>query len=163
LAVKLKDQGAAEWYRKQARLIEAKLMLFVDNKNKFIKSTIDRVGGVDYKDSNLDIAVILALLHGDRHDGFFAWDDPIVLSTMNKLIAVFKEIYTINYLKDAPGIAIGRYPEDRYSGVEKIQGNPWVLATYAIAEASFRIANRYNETGRATLAKEMIQFGEQEV
>ncbi len=129
LAERLSDHGAASWYHSQAKQIELELEHFWDEKNGYIKATINRTGGIDYKLSNLDTAVILGLLHGGMHDGFLAWDNPKVLATMAKLTAVFKTLYPINQYS-IPGIAIGRYPEDRYDGENFEGGNhglyvPW--------------------------------------
>jgi glucoamylase len=54
---------------------------------------------------------------------------------VERLINVFKELYPINQRPGVPGVAIGRYPEDKFYG-----GNPWVLATLAVAEWYYRRA-----------------------
>lgn len=146
LAERLNDNGAAAWYHSQAKQIELELEHFWDEKNGYIKATINRVDGIDYKLSNLDTAVILGLLHGGMHDEFLSWDNPKVIATLNKLTAVFKAIYPINQLS-IPGVAIGRYPEDRYSGDTFEGGNPWPLCTLAVAEAWYQYAALLKERG----------------
>src|SRR4051812_39511135 len=51
-----------------------------------------------------------------------------VLSTAYHLEQAFKPIYAINR-GTLVGTAIGRYPEDIYDGINKSNGNPWVLCT----------------------------------
>jgi len=80
------------------------------------------------------------LLHGNMHDGFFAMDDARVQATIEKLIRAFAQLYPINQRADIPGVAIGRYPEDRYGGANFNGGNPWPLCTLAIAEAFYEAA-----------------------
>lgn len=140
LAERLDDHGAAIWYHSQAKQIELELDHFWDEKNGYIKATINRVGGIDYKLSNLDTAVILGLLHGGMHDEFLAWDNPKVIATMIKLTATFKSLYPVNQYT-IPGVAIGRYPEDRYSGTSFDGGNPWPLCTLALAEGWYQYAS----------------------
>lgn len=141
LAIQLQDPQAAEWYNSQAQAIEAQLARFWDEKRGYIVATLDRTDGIDYKSSNLDTSVILGLLYGDMHDGFFSWNDPRVQATLQQLVKSFKALYPINQQPQIPGIAIGRYPEDRYAGSNFSGGNPWVLCTLAMAEAIYRSAN----------------------
>jgi glucoamylase len=147
LANKLGDHGAADWYFKQGKEIETELQEFWDPKQGFIVATINRVGGVDYKSSNIDTAVVLGLLHGDMKDGFFSWDDKRVIATIEKIITAFSDIYPINHRSEIPGIAIGRYPEDRYAGTDFNGGNPWPLCTLAIAEAFYHYAQALSKHG----------------
>ncbi len=140
LARRMDDPNAADWYYSQAKQIELELTHFWDEQKGYITATINRTGGIDYKSTNLDTAVILGLLHGGMNDGFMAWDDPHVLATLNKLSSTFKSMYAINQTT-TPGVAIGRYPEDRYAGTNFSGGNPWTLCTLALAEAWYHYAN----------------------
>lgn len=161
LAEKLNDHGAAVWYQAQAKAIEKQLSLFWDNDKSLIKPTINQTGGMKDKKMDIDVAVILGLLHGDRHDGFLPWNDKRVVKTMEKLIATFKSLYPINQSARIPGVAIGRYPEDHYSGSDKWQGNPWVLCTYAAAEALYRYAEALKSSGNAQLARQTAAYADQ--
>lgn len=89
LASKLGDTGAAMWYQKQVVLIEKELNAFWDTRKHYIVATRHYVDGVKYKNSNLDTAVILGLLHGDMGDNFYAWDDAKVLATIQQIIRTF--------------------------------------------------------------------------
>ncbi len=140
LANELGDTGAGLWYESQARQIELELQHFWNESQGYLTATINRVGGIDYKHSNLDTSVLLGLLHGGMNDGFLAWDNPKVIATLNKLTTTFAALYPVNQ-KNIPGIAIGRYPEDRYAGNNFDGGNPWPLCTLAVAEAYYQYAN----------------------
>jgi glucoamylase len=161
LATRLGDFGAAHWYRSQAKAIEDQLSRHWDSRRQQITATLDRNDGIDYKSSGLDIAVVLAVLHADsrgigqgydlrsrsREPAAYTVHDPRVLATAQKIDEAFHHIYRINSrTTDGEGLqlgtAIGRYPEDRYSGVStSSQGNPWFLATTAMAELCYRVAN----------------------
>lgn len=140
LARRMDDPKAADWYVSQAKQIEMELSHFWNEQKGYITATINRTGGIDYKSTNLDTAVVLGLLHGGMNDGFMAWDDPHVVATLNKITATFKSMYAINQTS-IPGVAIGRYPEDRYAGSDFSGGNPWTLCTLAMAEAWYHYAS----------------------
>lgn len=141
LANRLDDKRASTWYLAQSRQIEAELEKFFDQSLGYFVPTLNRVAGADYKVSQLDTAVLLGLLHGDLNDGFLPWHDKRVLATIEKLIGSFSALYPINHVATIPGVAIGRYPEDRYAGTHFNGGNPWVLCTLAVAESLYRYAD----------------------
>lgn len=157
LALTLGDAGAAAWYTGQAQEIEKDLLHFWDEKRGYITVTRNRLAGVDYKNSLLDTAVILALLHGSLGDNFLRFSDYRVQATLEALQRSFAQIYPINQRAGVPGIAIGRYPEDLYGGSDFENGNPWPLCTLAIAEAYFRVAA---EAGRSERAQFWIEQGD---
>jgi glucoamylase len=68
------------------------------------------------------------------------------VSSVQKITQTFRELYPVNH-SSAPGVAIGRYPEDRYDGGVNAGGNPWVLLTAAMAQYYYRLAA---ETGIKT-------------
>ncbi len=146
LASLMGDGGAAAFYRHEAHVIELSLHKFWDKKLGYIRVTLTDGpyakdnSGLDNKHSGLDIAVILGLLHGSRNDGFMRFNDPRVLATLERIETTFAKQYSINQRPDFPGVAIGRYPEDAFSGADRSGGNPWVLATLAMAEAYYRAA-----------------------
>jgi glucoamylase len=156
LANRLNDPGAANWYNLQAAAIEKALNDHWDAKKGYLLATLNRDGGLDYKTSNLDAAVVLAVLHGHiPGDAFFAPTDDMVLATAQALAAVFSDpnLFPINQVVKNPeggimGPGIGRYLEDRYSGQNNnFQGNPWVLCTTALAELYYRAANEWAKKG----------------
>lgn len=140
LARVLGDMGAAEFYTLQAKLISQDLGRFFRSDSQSIIASLDWAEGVNYKNSNLDVAILLGVLHGDAGDGFLNASSPWVLSTTQRLISSFSQLYNVNRALNAPGVAIGRYPEDQYSGSGFSGGNPWLLATAAVGEIYFKAA-----------------------
>ncbi len=163
LAERLQDPFAAQWYLKQVIELDSKIFDHWDFSEKFIRVSLNRVEGVEYKNSGLDIATILATLHGSVEDGFFSPNDDKVMATFEKLEKVFSEIYPINRqtvvatLKgsEVMATALGRYPEDKYSGADFESGNPWVLSTAAGAEFLYRkaLALTQKQSAKSSSAK----------
>jgi glucoamylase len=122
IAEKYFDPYAAAFYRQTAQEIANSLQ---DFKKDFIWSHLNIVDGHDGKKSNLDTAVLLAILHTDGQGAFKA-DDASVINTYVKLKTTFKSLYPINATSQSP--LVGRYPEDYYYG-----GHPWILTTMAMA------------------------------
>lgn len=150
LAHRLGDDGAANYYRGQAHLIEAALRTHWDSGRGLLRTTRGRVEGIDYKNSDLDIATILGVLHADIQGPEFSVEDSKVMATALKVEESFRTIYAVNAAGRFPeaGIAIGRYPEDRYSGGPAWIGNPWVLTTAGMAEYLYKLARTLNKKSR---------------
>lgn len=154
LARTLGDLGAADWYLRQVAPLESEIRKHWDSTRGYVLATLDRVGGIETKRSQLDVAVILGALHGGLDDGFFDASSPEVLATAEKLRATFGALYVVNrnerdYMGEPMNPGIGRYPEDHYDGFKTDGlGNPWFLATNALAELSYKAAR-----GSAKLAK----------
>ncbi len=129
LADELGDSGAAAWYYLQAMELNKELEKHYSARKGYIVSTINRVGGLDYKKSNLDTSIILAVNHSWVPGLSFGPNDPRVKQTAIKLVEAFKLKYPLNHNSKKIGVAMGRYPEDTYYG-----GNPWFLLTNAMAE-----------------------------
>ena len=150
------DKARASHYSAQARLLTAVAESYWDDKRGYIVATHDRSGGIDYKNSNLDVAVILAVLHTDDQGEFFAPTDDRVLLTAYRISQSFKQLFPINQRNvDGDGLAlapgIGRYPEDRYDGVTNSQGHGWFIATAALAELHYRAALGFAKAGRVEI------------
>jgi glucoamylase len=159
LARRLADSGAVDWYTQQVAALEPALRAHWDAASSLIRPTLDRDNGLGYKTSNIDTAVILAVLHASSpDDSFFGPADDMVFATAAGLLAAFPaSLYTINAVTVSPdgnpmGTAIGRYPEDQYDGGSGTQGNPWVLCTAALAEWCYRAANELDRTGQFTVS-----------
>lgn len=143
LADTLGDGGAAAFYRGEAREIEKSLQNFWSEQKGIIRVTLNQAGGLQGKDSEIDVAVVLAALHMGFTSGQFTIADDRILATAQRIEESFKGLYAINNTSRFPdlGTAIGRYPECRYSGQANIfEGNPWVLSTAALAELNYRLA-----------------------
>ncbi|WP_238578582.1 glycoside hydrolase family 15 protein, partial [Inquilinus limosus] len=82
---------------------------------------------------DLDIAVILGVLHAGLPSGPHSMLDPRAQATLAALEDLFADLYPINAGRTAP--ALGRYREDRYFG-----GGAWYIATLAAAEFHYRLA-----------------------
>ncbi len=165
LARRLDDPGAADWYTAQAGALETEIRKHWNQGQGIISATLDRDGGIDYKSSGLDTAVILGVLHAHLSgDDFFSPTSDMVLATASKLATKFGAIYDINRIKDdgaggTLGIAIGRYPEDRYGGeVGTSEGNPWVLCTLALAELYYRATREWERSGQLRLTDANTQW-----
>lgn len=141
LADLMNDGAAADFYRRQAREIGVELARHWDKRRGVILPTLYAEGDIRYK-GDLDTAVILGVLHAELEGDFSVRDDR-VLATATKLEEAFTREYAVNEpqrFKDV-GTAIGRYPNDRYSGrSDHHLGNPWVLTTAALAEFYFELA-----------------------
>ena len=100
----------------------------------YYRSRTGVVAGVPEKD--LDISVILGVLHAGRTKGAHSVLDPRAQATLTALEDLFDAEYPINRRRPPErGPAMGRYASDLYYG-----GNPWYLATLAAAEFYFRLA-----------------------
>lgn len=145
LATDMKDYGAADWYLRQAHQIEFAMKRYLpsaisrSNFLNYISASVDWTEGLNSKYSNLDISVVLGVLHGEQ-DEFFSVQDQNVLNTYYQLISSFSQLYPINRTFASMAPAIGRYPEDIYAGINFNGGNPWVLTTLAMAEFSYKTA-----------------------
>ncbi|MEY4616066.1 MAG: hypothetical protein RJB66_1026 [Pseudomonadota bacterium] len=133
LAEKLKDPKAAHFYIINARELEKHLLKHRSEARGYIVPTIHQTDGWQHKKSEIDISVLLGVIYFSLNDGFFDLNDPWVLATAKTIESTFASLYKINqYIDLAP--AIGRYPEDVYTGSGFGEGNPWFLATNAFAE-----------------------------
>lgn len=152
LADTLNDSGAADFFRAQASAIEQSLSEFWDEEKGYLKATLNRVGGLDYKTSDLDVAVLLGAFQGySQSHPFFAPTDDRILATAFALHNAFDPLYPINAQdRTAGGLpiypGIGRYPEDRYTGTgQGDQGNPWFLCTLAQCGVLYKAAELFSQ------------------
>jgi len=156
LAVRLKDFKNARRYRKIAKQIEREISTFWSPRKGYITVTKRRVAGLNYKRSELDAQTVLAALHAGLDDGFFTPDSDKVLATWYRLVNVFSKLYPDNRHHKNVGPAVGRYPEDRYTGYNATLhgGNGWMLITAGMAECvyrthiTWRIAEKFTVTSR---------------
>ncbi|WP_016956059.1 glycoside hydrolase family 15 protein [Catenovulum agarivorans] len=147
LASLLNDQGAADFYNQQAELIENAMSDFWSENKGYFMATLNRVGGLDYKYSDLDVAVMLGTFQAmSKSHPFLSPNDDKILATAYALHQAFDPLYPINAIEQtasgepvAPGI--GRYPEDKYTGSGPLsQGNPWFLCTACLSGTSYKAA-----------------------
>src|SRR5690606_7361900 len=120
--------------KKNSIKIADELQSFTDN-TIGIKVTTTKTAALGYKNSGIDVAPLLALLHNYPYQKVFPLDHPQVKKYIHTLRKTFSEIYPINQAYPDLGVAIGRYPEDKYDGYgTNGEGNPWFLATLALGE-----------------------------
>jgi len=152
LATDAGDPGAALWYLKNSNEIARELERHWVPELGYIKATLDRDEGLDYK-SGLDSAVVIAVLETDGYANPESdpWTvlDSRVQATVQRLEATFIRIYEINArVSDVKGAMIGRYPEDTYNGIETgKRGNPWFLNTFYTAEFYYKLAAALDARG----------------
>lgn len=103
-----------------------------------------------YKESNLDVSVILGLLHGQNHS-YLSFLDDRLMATAHAIEIAFAREYRIN--QQVTTVAIGRFTDDVYYG-----GNPWYITTAAFAELYYRIGNAYKNEGALVVTKNNIAF-----
>lgn len=136
----INDKTTAAKYSSAAKSLNDVLETHWSPDLRYILNTLKSQDGIDYKKSNLDMATLLAVLHSRLPGESFDVLDSRVLATAESLRSTFEELYPIND-NGLPGIAHGRYPEDRYNGhANETYGNPWVLTTNAMAEFYYLVA-----------------------
>ena len=135
LALELGDGGAHDFYSIQSRLIGAFIKQNFFDDQIGIKTASFIYRGLSYKKSGLDVSPLLALIHTWPHQKLIQLQHPNVKKYIRSLTGIFKELFSINTVYSDLGIAIGRYPEDKYDGQDSnSSGNPWILSTLALGE-----------------------------
>lgn len=134
-ALEMGDGGAADFYAEQAREIGQFIRKNFLNQETGIRVSSVVTRGLGYKHSGIDVTPLLALNHTYPYQKLISLNDPYVRKYLDVLTTTFKNIYNVNKEYPHLGVALGRYPEDRYDGYHTGgQGNPWFLATIALAE-----------------------------
>lgn len=163
LASELKDNNAADFYRQESERIARKLKAEFPDDHVGILVTSQKSAPLGYKNSGLDVAPLLALLHTSPYQKLFSLRDAHVLKYLDTLTEAFAEIYEVNRKYPDLGVGIGRYPEDRYDGYETSKlGNPWFLSTLALGEYYCLLKDELNKSGKLTtnLSKELTDMTE---
>ena len=171
-ALEMDDPGASQWYLQQATTISETLDLHWSQSLGYIVSGLNNQG--ESIRSGLDISVILAIIQTPVPDttSFSATDDR-VLATIQPLVDSFDQLYNVNReVVDSHGRllgpAMGRYPEDVYDGIgvslgmQTIyltkKGNPWYLATTAIAEYLYTVSRMWRQQKRIQITERSLGF-----
>lgn len=135
IAILFNDSMAASYYKRQSDSIKNDMSRFWD-KRGFIQAMIE--GG---ETNRLDISVVLACLHSKK-DNDKVCSGEKTLATVARLSDSFGLEYPINYNQEIP--LVGRYASDLYNGTGVDVGNPWILATFSMAEYFYTIASEFN-------------------
>lgn len=146
LAQELGDGGAAAFYREQSQEIGKfiKANFFDAQIGIRVSKVVSR--GLGYKHSGIDVSPLLALNHTWPYQKLISFQHPNVKKYVATLIETFQNVYSVNSAYPDLGVAIGRYPEDKYDGYHSGgEGNPWFLATLALGE-HYCLANDAKKT-----------------
>lgn len=169
VALALGDSTAAERYETVATELTPSIHRFWSPTKEIVRVTLDHtagrestenahVGDAEYgKKSELDAAVILAVLHAGRDSSWSALASggseeaesaEKILSTLRRLMDAMGTLYPLNAgrREKKEGVALGRYPEDEYDGVGLSIAHPWYLATSAAAEYLYLVITRLAES-----------------
>lgn len=158
LAEELNDKGAADFYLQESVKIGKMLKADFVDRNIGLIVTTQKSSSLGYKNSGLDVAPLLALLHTSPYQKLFSLSDPEVSLYINTLIRTFADLYQVNKSFSNLGTGIGRYPEDRYDGYETTKmGNPWFLSTMALAEYGCLLKKEVLSKKSAKLWNEQIE------
>lgn len=134
-AMEMGDGGAAAFYAQQADELGSFIRRSFLNNNTGIRVSASIERGLGYKHSGIDVTPLLALIHTYPYQKLVSLKDPYVLKYIDVLTSTFQKKYAVNSLYRNVGVALGRYPEDKYDGYTTGgKGNPWFLATIALAE-----------------------------
>lgn len=117
----------------------------------FYRSRVLATGGRSAKE--LDISVVLAVIHADVRGPRHSVSDPRVLETLTRLDALFNAQYRINRERPSGrGPALGRYSGDVY-----YSGGAYYFSTLGAAELCFRAAAA---GARSTSARTLVERGD---
>ncbi|KAJ3333191.1 glycoside hydrolase 15 protein [Blyttiomyces sp. JEL0837] len=141
------DNGAADWYAKQATVLENTIA------SKFWNGQAKSLYAIQNQNvRQIDSAQPLAInLLASPYDGsFMTPESDMVLSTLHQLAQQFYDFFPLNRNVKTNsaglplGIAVGRYINDNFNGIKspKGEGNPWYLATLAVAESYYKAARK---------------------
>lgn len=158
LARELKDTFAADFYAQESERIGRMIKAEFTDDHVGIRVTSQKSAPLGYKNSGLDVAPLLALLHTSPYQKLFSLKDSFVLKYVDVLTTTFAEIYSVNRKFADLGVGIGRYPEDRYDGYQTTKlGNPWFLSTLALGEYYCLLKDELTRKGvlSATLSKDL--------
>lgn len=123
-----------------------------DEARYFYRSRSSTTGSPSDKD--LDIAVILGIIHTGRSNGSHSVLDPRAQATLNALEELFEAEYAINRNRPKErGPALGRYANDSY-----YSGGAYFFATLAAAEFYFRLGSALQAGAEMPIAPENLGF-----
>lgn len=148
------DPERVERYRAAAAGLEPLLDDHWDPARGFLRSQLVIVAtdGYTAKKTDLDSAVLVAVMEADRDRPAHSVLDDRVQATVAVLEHLFRRAYPINARTDV-GLGYGRYQGDVYFG-----GNPWFLITAYYAEFYDRLARKLAEGATFEVTKRNLDF-----
>ena len=138
-AERLSDVEYAAALRQAAAHLEIELEEFWLPERGFLLSRIMPPGATTVKE--LDLAVILGILHSGRIEGPHSLTDPRAAATLTKLEDLFAADYALNREAGA-GLALGRYKDDVY-----YSGGAYFFCTFGAAEFYYKLALAKKDAG----------------
>lgn len=142
----------AQACRVAAGQIAPQLDAFWNDAAGFYRSRTGVAAGMTSKD--LDLAVILAVLHAGRATGNHSVLDPKAQATLAALEELFETEYAINRGRpEGRGPAMGRYANDTY-----YSGGAYFFATLAVAEFYFKLAKALRSGAKMAATEENRRF-----
>ncbi|KAL4783906.1 Six-hairpin glycosidase-like protein [Aspergillus varians] len=120
---------------------------------RFIRSNLD--GDRTGKDAGTLLGIIHTFNpHAGCDDVTFQPCSARALANHHRLMDTFRDLYDINADRsEDQAVAVGRYPEDRYSG-----GNPWFLCTLAAAEQLYNAIYQWDHLGSISITQVSLSF-----
>ncbi len=152
-AAEWNDPEASNWYALQAELMRKDFSRFITQNRNYISATIEAQH--THKKLELDASVLIAANLGFMSEEFFLNHKEFFMNTAVELENFFKDEYAIN--RDFPerATAIGRYPEDVYTGVDSLgPAHAWFITTHAMAEFYCKVASLERDSRKAAELKE---------
>ncbi|KAF8214951.1 glucoamylase [Mycena galopus ATCC 62051] len=156
LATALGQTSLVSNYQTQAANILCFLQSYWNPTGGYI--TANTGGGRSGKDANTALASIHTFDPAAGCDAttFQPCSDK-ALSSLKVYVDSFRSIYAINSgIASNAAVATGRYPEDSYMG-----GNPWYLATSAVAEQLYDALIVWNQQASLTVTSTSLAFFQQ--
>ncbi|VVC74781.1 hypothetical protein AQUSIP_00530 [Aquicella siphonis] len=160
LLEQLGDAGRANGYLYTANQITESLDRHWKSGRGYFTETVNQQY---YKGGGINSSIILGVLHGDigQPDDRFGVASERVMSSVYYLRNSFSGLYRINIDHAASPPMLGRYPNDVYDGDQNDYGNPWVLATNALAQYYYALANVFLKQGKITVTSGNLLFFQQ--
>ncbi len=148
------EPDRAARYREAAARLEPLLDDHWDPARGFLRSQLVIVAtdGYTAKKTDLDSAVVVAVMEADRDRPGHSVLDDRVQATVAVLEHLFRASYPIN-ARDDVGLGYGRYQGDIYYG-----GNPWFLITAYYAQFYYRLARKLQEGQGLAVTKRNLDF-----
>ncbi|KAA1469668.1 glucoamylase [Dentipellis sp. KUC8613] len=156
LATRLNQTSVVSTYTTQAANLLCFLQSYWNPSAGYI--TANTGGGRSGKDANTVLTTIHTwdIAAGCDAATFQPCSDK-ALSNLKVYVDAFRSVYAINAGAAATAaVATGRYPEDSYQG-----GNPWYLATFAVAEQLYDALLTWDAVGALNVTSTSLAFFQQ--
>lgn len=156
LAAAIGQSSGVSGYNTQADNILCFLQSYWNPSPGFM--TANTGGGRSGRDANTVLTSIHVFDAEAGCDGVtFQPCSDVALSNLKVYVDSFREIYGINSgIRADQAVATGRYPEDVYQG-----GNPWYLASFAVAEQLYDALIVWGSEGSLTVTDVSFPFFQQ--